>query len=362
MNLKAYSTKSRQHINENVRQGLLRHSKFSCSICGKIPIIIHHIEEWSKKFSNDKKYLIPICQGCHTLVHGKRGPLFSKEQLYKYKKEPESPSKLKYPYPLKKKQKYSFFIGSNFVADGTKATLLGIITIDVSLGHLKLNVLSGIKENKPEYLIRENELLVDTNDIWKMEFSGPALKIWKNHNGKKTVFIDIIIKSEVIIIREMNSEFNGQPFRIYKIRNPQKRQRKKILYWVRDCEKYYRQISAQIDGELKVIKPLKGFDVDKQIKQVRKDILKRDIERYLNNLIEKNFKWSWYYRHHVLDEIFQQSLVFRRKDQLFPTFPELVAMSKKIDRLKKKYKEEFKELQNVVIEIRGLVMTGNMIL
>jgi len=160
----------------------------------------------------------------------------------------------------------------------------------------------------------------------------------------------------------MNSEFNGQPFRVYKIRKPQKRQMEKILHWVGNCEKDYLQISAQIDKRPRVAKPFKGFDVDKQIKQIHKDNLKRDIERYLDNLLEKNFKWDWYYRNHVLDEILQQSPIFSRKNKHFSRSPELTAMFKKVDRLKKKYEKEFKELQGIVVEKQGLIITGSMVL
>ena len=64
------SRKAREHIKSNIRQELANYSNFACSVCGKIPIVFHHIEEWSKKFSNDKKYLIPICDECHKHIHG----------------------------------------------------------------------------------------------------------------------------------------------------------------------------------------------------------------------------------------------------------------------------------------------------
>lgn len=87
LNVGLILTRVRIPIKENVRQKLLKASNFSCSICGKIPVVIHHIEEYAKNLSNEEKYLMPICRECHDKIHGKGGSIFSKKELYQYKKE-----------------------------------------------------------------------------------------------------------------------------------------------------------------------------------------------------------------------------------------------------------------------------------
>ena len=356
-------TKARISIKESIRQELLKASNFSCSICGKIPVIIHHIEEYAKNLSNGEKYLIPICRECHDKIHGKGGSVFSKKELYQYKKKPVAPQILRDKYHLARRQNYSFFEGSNFVSDGTKAHFLGIVTIDVSDGNFKLSILDGIHDGKPHYLIHDNELLVDTSNISRMQYSGPSVKIWGHRNGKDTVLIDVMILSETIIVRSLNAEFNGQPVRIYKMRSPRERQLSKVHSWMQEAEKYYRKTCKQIDSQPQITKPFNGFDIDSQLKQLRKDIVKRDLEQWLGKLMEDNFGWNWHYRHHVLDMVFQQSTIFRHKHHpMLNSSPEIDKMHKKIIRLRKKYKKYFQELQDVVAERSGSIFSGNMII
>ena len=68
-------------------------SNFAYSICGNIPIVYHHIEEWSKHESSDEKYLIAISDKCRRGIYGEGGVLFSKEELYYYKENPKKPQK-----------------------------------------------------------------------------------------------------------------------------------------------------------------------------------------------------------------------------------------------------------------------------
>ena len=162
--------------------------------------------------------MVPICDKCHRGIHGEGGELFSKEKLYEYKKNPKRPSILRDQLPLERKRHYIFFIGSNFIAHGSKAALSKfpgghhLAAIDTSEGVLKLTILEGIKNSTRSYLIEENELVIDSQDIWDMRYSRDFLKIWRMKNYKKTIFIHLIIRPDVIIIRRMNTTFNNIPF------------------------------------------------------------------------------------------------------------------------------------------------------
>ena len=65
MKTETCAKKSRDNIPASVKQALLKESGFSCSICGKIPIIFHHIEEWASEYSNDLGiHFTPVVPAC----------------------------------------------------------------------------------------------------------------------------------------------------------------------------------------------------------------------------------------------------------------------------------------------------------
>jgi hypothetical protein len=370
MNYSTCSKRARKSIESSIKEKLLQQSGFSCSICGKIPVVFHHIEEWSKKFSNNEKYLIPICDKCHRRIHGKGGCLFTKEELYKFKVNPTKPAIIKDSLPLERKKGYSFFIGSNLVANGEKASLIGLpgghnlLSIDMSSGVLKLSVIENIHDNIPNYLIKDNELQINTQDIWQMDYSGNAIKIWKKKSNKKTVFIDLIIKPDIVIVKEMNTTFNGKSFSIHKLRFPPKKQINEIKAWVRECEKRYRQISKKIEEQPQIAPPFNGMDIDKGIKKSQKDRFKYDLELILRKEISKKFRWSEPICFQVLDSIFRKSPVFRREQRKISVDDpkELVEIYQRIEDTKKKYKQEFKDMEDIVVDYGGMMLMGNMVL
>jgi len=365
MEAKNCSRRSRKNIKAGIKRKLLLHSRFGCSICGAIPIVFHHIEEWSEKFSNDEKYIIPICDKCHRGIHGSRGSIFTKEELYKIKAKPKGPTLLKDKLPLERKRDYSFFIGSNFISHGERSSLIAfpgkyhLISIDLSSGVLKLNVLAGLKNNKPLYLIKDNELIIETRGIWKMNYSGNSLKIWRQSGSKKNVFIDLIIKEKIIIIKEMNTKFNGKLFRIYKLRAAQKRQVSKISKLIKECEKYYLLLLTKLDK--KIDDAIKDAKTAKMVKDSQKETLKFRLKQSLKNYIIKELKWDPLYSHHILDKELEKSQVLRK--QKFPkvNYPSQLEMKtdEKIERIKKKYKKEFKEVEGVITEYGGIQFTRN---
>ena len=91
--------------------------------------------------------------------------MYSKDELYEFKANPERPPILKDKLPLERKKGYSFFVGCNFIASGESVSLFRfsnghcLTSIDTSADLLKLNVLAGLDENEPVYLIRENEFV-----------------------------------------------------------------------------------------------------------------------------------------------------------------------------------------------------------
>ncbi len=371
MNHSKCSRTARERIPSEIRRQIGKSSHFACCICGSIPIVLHHIEEWSKYKSNDEQYLIAICDKCHRGVHGKGGNLFSKDDLYSFKNNPTRKSLLQDKLPLEKKRSYSFFIGNNFIADGEKAGLIKfsgghkLTTIDTSNGILKLSILSGVDQGEPKYLIKENEILIETRDIWDMHYSRNSLKIWRIVQGKKNIFIDISLYPDVIIIKEMHTIFNGIPFHIHKLRSPHKSQIDKMVKEVRKFEELYNEASQQIDQIPEKYGVRDGINYDDEIKNAQKMILKLKITQWLSHEFYKNFTLDWGLYQTILKEILEKSTIFRSNSSMEINFPEDIQRSiqisnERVIKIRERHKREFYSLKNTVVEYGGLIFNGNM--
>lgn len=360
------SRRAREYIDTDIKRRLAKHSNFACSVCGAIPIVFHHIEEWSKNFSNDEEILIPICDKCHRGIHGEGGSLFSRDELYEYKANPKPLLLLSDKLPLERKKSYSFFVGSNFAANGVKASLFtfsqghNLLTVDTSTGSLMLTILAEVQDGRAVYLIQNNELMINTKDIWDMRYSRSSLKIWRVANDVKTVFIDIVIKPDVIILREMNTTFDGKPFLIYRFRKPQQRQVAKISGMVRQYEELFRKLASQIDERPRTSDIFNGMDVDAFIKKTEKDILKTQMEQELTYEFCHEFNWDWSYYQWVLDRVLAESPIFSRTTNIPTNFSErFKPVYEMIATIKAKYKEELKELEGTVVEYNGSIWSRN---
>lgn len=369
MNHSQCSRTARERIRSDIRREIGKSSRFACCICGDIPIVIHHIEEWANKKSNDKRYLIAICDKCHRRIHGKGGNLYSKPDLYRYKAAPKRPNLLKDKLPLERQRGYSFFVGSNFIKDGEIAWLIKLsdkhklITIDTSNGLLKLSILSGMNQGEPTYLIKENELMIEADDIWDMHYSGNSLKIWRTIQGKKSIFIDMSLYSDVIIIKRMQTTFNGVPFRIYKHRSLQKRQIDKISKKVKECEELYNKLSQQIDQIPEQYGVHDGVDYDAEIKNAEKTILKSKITGWLSREFYKTFNLGWVRYQLILDEILRESQILKIDFDKEIDLPEGMQMfNERIRKIREKYTKEFDSLKNIVIEYGGMTYKENMLI
>lgn len=360
------SRRARERLKPDIRCTLAQHSRFACSICGAIPIVFHHIEEWSKRFSNDAELIIPICDKCHRRIHGQGGTVFSKDELYQYKTTPKRPEILKDTLPLGAKKHYSFFVGNNFIADGEKGSLFrlpdghSLMSIDTSLGTLGLSIIVGVDSDIPIYLIKQNELLISTDDIWDMRYSGSVLKIWRIVGGKKSVVVDLAIEPDVIIMREMNGSFNGKPFRVRKLRAPQRRSVNKIESKVKEYEGLYHELSERIDSQPRIGGVYDGIDIDALVKRLNKNRLKIQLEQDLNHGFCREFTWGWAYYQWVLEGVLEHSSVFGKTEpEIVSLTPEFRALDHKVGDIKARYKQHFAALCDVVAEYNGMVFREN---
>lgn len=313
----------------------------------------------TNKFSNDEAVLIPVCDKCHRSIHGEGGgEMFSKQELYNYKTNPCQPLILLDKLPINKKKTYSFFVGSNFVADSTKTSIFKfsenrhLLAIDASKGLLKLDILASTDDRKAIYLIKDNELLIDTQYIWDMRYSRSYLKIWKTINDKRRIFIEFIIKPDIIIIKRMETTFDGKPFRIYKPREPQRRQIDKIKAEVRRCEKHYYCGVVEINDQYK--------NHPEILKQSIIDTFKINILQYLRFEYCKQFKWTNPYYLLALDKVLNKSILLQ-EDKVKPAkdFVKSMPSYDKITKIKEKYKNEFEMVRGTVTEYNNNLWIEN---
>jgi len=254
---------------------------------------------------------------------------------------------------------YAFFVGSNFIAFGNNIPIFNLpdghdlLSINVENGRFRLSVLAEADNNNKQYLIKDNELILDTEDIWDMRYSGSRLKIIKINNGKETIFVDINFHEDAVILRQMNTSFNGKPFQVRKLRKPWKKQVTKIEQIVEELEQEYYSVAAKIDNRPQTDDTFGGRNVGELMAETDKMIIKHQIEQWLSHEYYKNFKWDWYYYHWVLDKVLKKSPVFGDKYESSANINDAITV------IKEKYKRDFKELEDVIVEYNGVIWQQN---
>jgi len=205
--------------------------------------------------------------------------------------------------------------------------------------------------------------MIDTKDIWSMKYSGSSLKILRISNGKKTVFIDLTIKPDIIILKEMNTLFDGKSFRIYRLRKPQKRQLDKIINLVKQYEKIYNEVALQIDALPSIGGQFNGVDIDLLFKNSRKNTLKPRIEQEMSFGFNQKLNWDWHYYQFVLEKVLADSPVFTRINDIPNNLPDnFKHMYQVIEAMKAKYRDDFQELRDTVVEYNGRHLMGNIVI
>ena len=188
----------------------------------------------------------------------------------------------------------------------------------------------------------------DSEEIWNMQYSGNSLKIWKK---KRSIFIDLIIIPGIIIIKRLETTFNGKPFRIYNQRKPQQRQVDKIINKVKECEEWYNTSAQEVDMRYR-----------NQMEDIRgsiKESNKIRILMYLYHEYCKEFSWPWQYYMDVIEQILEESPVFKKQKVDYSDWPpEIRKMKEDVAILKEKYKDVFEEFKDTVVEYNSHKWAG----
>ena len=88
----------RPPIPNDILTKLLFNNRFQCCVCRdpKLPIVVHHIEEWAQSRSHNLENLAVLCLNHHDLAHSKKGlsQNLDEKTLRSFKKEWESKVKI----------------------------------------------------------------------------------------------------------------------------------------------------------------------------------------------------------------------------------------------------------------------------
>ena len=278
---------------------------------------------------------------------------------------------LKDKLPINRKKNYSFFIGSTFIENGKKGHLFRfpdgshLTSIDISDGNLRLSILDRIVDNEKFYLIKENELIIDSSDIWDMKYTRNYLKIWKIIDSKKRIFIELIFKPELILIKRLDTIFNSKPFRIYKPRAPHNAKFQKLEKIIENYEIAYMKISKQIDRCPEKYGTYKGENIDNSLKEIQKDIIKSQMRQAIEFDHENEFNWDWYKYHTIVNRLIENSKVFKyeKDSRSWPSFPkEFEKIERHISEIKKRYADEFSKLEGTIVEFAGIIINGGIMI
>ena len=106
-----------------------------------------------------------------------------------------------------------------------------------------------------------------------------------------------------------------------------------------------------------------GLDIDSFIKQFRKDIVRAEFERAILYYHKKEFSWDWPIYYKVVDKLFKDSEVFRPKERITTSHPkEYERISRHISDIKKKYSNDFNELEGTIVEYGGFIFDGTIMI
>jgi hypothetical protein len=307
--------------------------------------------------------IIPICNSCHQDIHGEGGCTHSKEVLYNYKRNPNITPILKHKKNLER-GKYHFFVGNNLILYGSNARLFNIdgddlLSVDTSDNLFRLDILLEYTGGSKKYLMKNNELLIDTEDIYDMRYSGPSLTIERMSEGEKEIVVHLLIQPNAIIICEMNTFFNTKPFRVIKMKKPHWKQKKKIRDKVIELEQQYQELADEIDKQQKSGQVFGGVDVNELKAEITKQDILDSMRAYLEHKFCENFpSWESFYYHKVLMEILSQSPVFGQQTVSNKIQEKINEITSHWD---KKAQKEFQNMEYVFVKYGGLVLNRNLV-
>ena len=172
------TTQTQRYIPLGVKRALRQEACFGCAVCGSPILEYHHIIPWAERQHNEPEHMVALCP-THHREYGK----LSRSKSYSVKENPRNKVVGKLFGELgTDNQQTAFKVGSNTYIDTPiifsffEAPILRYLVEDKQV---LVDVYIPRQDMWPDVYIRKNNMIVNTDEKWDVEFRTNYLKIQK---------------------------------------------------------------------------------------------------------------------------------------------------------------------------------------
>ena len=202
------SEEEQRYIPLPVRRALRQQAYFGCAKCGNPILEYHHIIPWAERKHNDPDHMVALCP-----THHQQFGKLSSEESYEVKANPKNKLVGKIYGELgTDREVTSFLVGSNTYIDTPIIFSYferPIIRYTIENRQTLLDVYIPKQDMWPDVYIKRNDMIVNSDGMWDIEFRTNYLKIQKRAGAN---FFEIDLRGEDALI---NGAFgiNGEEFK-----------------------------------------------------------------------------------------------------------------------------------------------------
>jgi len=198
---------TKRYIPEDVKRQLRQEVYFGCPVCGSAILDYHHIIPWAELKHNDPAHMIALCP-----THHREFGKLSRMKCYELKANPIN-AKLGMLHGQLGTDKdiLSFRVGGNtYINTQNVFMYFGQPILGMRSRNGEVLIQAYLPDNKmwPDLKIVDNDMIVNTNNLWDIEFKTNFVRIYKNKSEK---FFAIDLRSDPAII-EFHTQIGGQDF------------------------------------------------------------------------------------------------------------------------------------------------------
>ena len=202
------SEKEQRYIPLPVRRTLRQEAYFGCAKCGNPILEYHHIIPWAERKHNDPDHMVALCP-----THHQQFGKLSSDESYEVKANPKNKLVGKIYGELgTNREVTSFLVGSNtyrntpIIFSYFERPLIGYT---IENRQALLDVYIPKQDMWPDVYIKRNDMIVNSDGMWDIEFRTNYLKIQKRAQAN---FFEIDLRGEAALINGAFS-INGEDFK-----------------------------------------------------------------------------------------------------------------------------------------------------
>ncbi|MCP9481663.1 HNH endonuclease [Shimia sp. CNT1-13L.2] len=184
-----------RYIPLGVRRQLRQEACFGCASCGNPILEYHHIIPWSEKKHNDPDHMVALCGTCHT----KFGKL-RRNRAYELKENPFNRIKGKIYGELGTDKAVTKLRVGSTTFENTPTVFsffeAPLIQFRIEDGQLLLSAYIPAEDMWPSILIKDNDLLVNTENMWDVSFATNVLTVQKK---ERETYFSVDMRNEDVV-------------------------------------------------------------------------------------------------------------------------------------------------------------------